>query len=152
MHGPFPWEAPTMVISRKTNIYQVGLIMASAMRLIQPLPENNWRQPPDNYRVPSANQLHHDPGPAVGVSELSRAQLNPGPKKYSDALVNLVWRCLRHNSVHRPRAHQLLQRIQQNANFQGMDQITAPIGTLTAAQKALCIDMNPDEYAIGNIF
>ncbi|KAG9947017.1 hypothetical protein KCU85_g6171, partial [Aureobasidium melanogenum] len=152
MHGPFPWEAPTMIITRKTNIYQVGLIMASAMRLMQPLPENNWRQPSRGYRVPPANQLHHDPGPAVGVSELSRDQLNPGPKKYSYALTDLVWMCLRHNSGHRPRAHQLLQRIQLHANFQGMDQITAPIGPLTAAQKNLCIDMNPDKYAVGKIF
>ncbi|KAG9560183.1 hypothetical protein KCU71_g9138, partial [Aureobasidium melanogenum] len=152
MHAPFPWEASNMAITKKTNIYQVGLIMASAIRLIQPLPENNWRVPPHNYRVPPAHQLHHDPGPAVGVSELSRAQLNPGPKKYSDALINLVIQCLRHNSGNRPFAHVLLQSIQQNANFQGMDQITATGGPLTAAQKALCIDMNPDKYEIGKIF
>ncbi|KAG9684367.1 hypothetical protein KCU95_g13032, partial [Aureobasidium melanogenum] len=152
MNGPFPWEASNMIITKKTNICQVGLIMASAMRLIRPLPENNWRQPPHNYRVPPADQLHHDPGPAVGVSELSRAQLNPGPKKYSDALVNLVMQCLRHNSGHRPFAHRLLQRIQQNANFQGMDRITATSGPLTAAEKDLCIDMNPDKYAIRRRF
>ncbi|KAH0368560.1 hypothetical protein KCU65_g3906, partial [Aureobasidium melanogenum] len=152
MHGPFPWEARNMVISKKTNIYQVGLIMASAIRLIQPLPENDWRQPPHNYRVPPANQLHHDQGPTIGVSELSRDQLNPGPKKYSVALINLVMQCLRHNSGHRPFAHRLLQRIRLHANFQGMDQITAPIGPLTAAEKDLCIEMIPDRYAVGKIF
>lgn len=156
----------------KTNIYQAGLIMASAMRLKQPLPENDWRIPPPNYQVPQANQLHHDngppiappvapaggpaAGPAVGVWELSRDQLNPGPKKYSAALTNLVAQCLSRRHQQRPTAHQLLQAIQtqqqQNGIFQGMDAITLASGPLTTAEKALCIEMVPDRYAINNRF
>lgn len=145
-----------MRISQKTNIYQVGLIMASAIRLMNPLPENDWRQPPNNYRVPQADQLHHDPGPTVGVSELSVGQLNPGPKKYSDGLINLVWRCLRHDGAQRPTARQLLQLInreqQRHGRFQGMDAITSTSGPLSAAMRELCIDMTPDKYALNRIF
>lgn len=145
-----------MTISKKTNIYQAGLIMASAIRLLHPLPENNWRQPPHNYRVPQADQLHHDPGPAVGVSELSVDQLNPGPKKYSDDLITLVWWCLRHDGARRPTARQLLRYIdrqqQRHGRFQGMDAITSTSGPLSAAMKELCIDMEPDKYAINKMF
>jgi serine/threonine protein kinase len=143
------WKAPNMVISQTTNIYQVGLIMASAIRLLNPLPENNWRRPPSGYRVPPANQLHHDGvnAPAIGVHELSSAQLNPGPKKYSDELVDLVWQCLRHNCAQRPTSAQLLQEIQTWANFQGMDTAVDP---LTAPQKQLCIDLDKVRYAVGS--
>lgn len=138
-----------MVISQTTNIYQVGLIKASAMRLLNPLPENNWRRPPPGYRVPPANQLHHDGAhaPAIGVHELSRAQLDPGPKRYSDRLVNLVWQCLRHDPTQRPTSAQLLQEIKTWANFQGMDTAVDP---LTAAQKQLCIDLDTERYTVGS--
>jgi hypothetical protein len=143
------WEAPNMVISQRTNIYQVGLIMASAMRLVNPLPENNWRRPPRGYRIPPANQLHHDGAnaPAIGVHELSRAQLNPGPKRYSARLIQLVWQCLRHDHTLRPTSAQLLQDIQTWANFQGMDTAVDP---LTAAQTQLCIDLDKARYAVGS--
>jgi serine/threonine protein kinase len=141
-------------MSKRTNIYQVGLIMASAMRRLNPLPETNWRDPlPSiNYAIPPANQLHHDGlvAPRVGVHELTRAQLNPGPKKYSDALVSLVEHCLRHNNANRPSAATLLQNITLNADFQGMD--TATRMSLTAAQRKLCIDLDDERYAINSIF
>lgn len=127
--------------------------MASAMRLISPLPENNWRDPRRNERVaPPANQLHHDGvnAPAIGVHELTLAQLNPGPKQYSNALVNLVWDCLRHTPAQRPTAANLLLAINASANFQGMDAATA--ATLTAAQRALRIDLDEEQYSIGSFF
>jgi len=142
-----------MAITQKTNIYQVGLIMASAIRLLNPLPENNWRNPGPGERVaPPANQLHHDGAiaPAVGVHELTQPQLNPGPKRYSNALVTLVWDCLRHNPTQRPTADNLLQTINANANFQGMDTATAV--TLTAAQREFRIDLDREQYTLGSLF
>ena len=141
-----------MKISKTTNIYQVGLLMASAMRLLNPLPEANWREPPPNYRVPQANQLHHDGAhaPLVGVHELTQAQLNPGPRRYSERLVRLVWRCLRHNDNLRPTAAQLLLWIQNWANFQGMD--TATAATMTDAQRRLRVDLDPEQYSVGSVF
>ncbi|KAI4849754.1 hypothetical protein E4T44_03151 [Aureobasidium sp. EXF-8845] len=131
----------------------VGLIMASAMRRLNPLPENNWRDPLPgiNYAIPPANQLHHDGAgaPLVGVHELTRAQLNPGPKKYSNALVDLVEHCLRHNNNNRPSAATLLQDIRLNADFQGMDTATLP---LSAAQRKLCIELEDVRYAVNTIF
>jgi serine/threonine protein kinase len=123
------------------------------MRLVNPLPENNWRQPARNQRVPPpANQLHHDGvnAPAVGVHELTRAQLNPGPKRYSRGLVDLVEDCLRHDPTQRPTAANLLQAIQANANvnFQGMDTAV----NLTKAQKKLRIDLDTVKYSVGSIF
>jgi hypothetical protein len=149
---PTFWENPNIPISKKTNIYQVGLIMASAMRRLNPLPEANWRQPPPNYAIPPANQLHHDGAnaPLVGVHELTRAQLNPGPKKYSNALVGLVEDCLRHDNNARPSAATLLQDIRQNADFQGMDRATRR--SMTAAQRKLCIELEDVRYAVGSIF
>jgi len=127
--------------------------MASAMRLLGHLPENNWRDPRPNERVPPpANQLHHDGvnAPAMGVHELTLAQLNPGPKRYSNALVNLVWDCLRHDPTQRPSADNLLTAINANANFQGMD--TATAATLTAAQREFRIDLDREQYTIGSLF
>jgi hypothetical protein len=145
-HAPwFPnpptfWKCPNIPLSIETNIYQGGLIMASATRRLNPLPENNWRDPlPSiNYAIPPANQLHHDGvvAPVVGVHELTRAQLNPGPKKYSNALVDLVENCLRHDDNNRRSAATLLQGIRLNADFQGMD--TAVRRSLTPAQRKLC--------------
>jgi hypothetical protein len=144
-HAPwFPnpptfWKCPNIPLSIETNIYQGGLIMASATRRLNPLPENNWRDPlPSiNYAIPPANQLHHDGvvAPVVGVHELTRAQLNPGPKKYSNALVDLVENCLRHDDNNRRSAAPLLQDIRLNADFQGMD--TAVRRSLTPAQRKL---------------
>lgn len=141
-----------MTITQRTNIYQVGLIMASAMRLVNPLPENDWREPPPNYPVLQANQLHHDGAhaPLIGVHELTRAQLNPGPRRYSQRLVRLVGRCLRHRHNLRPSAAQLLLWIQNWADFQGMD--TATAATLTAAQRGLRVDLDPEKYSVNSIF
>ena len=150
--GPV-WEVPNMTLSGKTNIYQVGLIMASAMRLINPLPENNWRRPPPGYSVPQARQLHHNRAPPrIGVGELPPRRLNPGPKRYTNRLVRLVYLCLKHDPAQRPTATMLLHMIRQNARFQGMDAITLASGPLTTAEKALCIDVNPDKYARGKRF
>jgi hypothetical protein len=125
--------------------------MASAMRRLNPLPENDWRVPPPNYPVLPANQLHHDGvnAPAVGVHELSRAQLNPGSKKYSNALVDLVMACLRHNNNQRPAADILLRDIGLNADIDGMDTAVRP---LTAAQRKNCIDLDDERYAVNSTF
>jgi hypothetical protein len=122
------------------------------MRRLNPLPEANWRRPPRNHAIPPGSQLHHDSivAPLVGVHELTRAQLNPGRKKYSNALVDLVKECLRHDDNTRPSAATLLQDITQNANFQGMD--TATRLTLTPAQRKLCIEPEDREYDVGTIF
>jgi hypothetical protein len=128
--------------------------MASAMRRLNPLPEADWRTPPvppRTYTIPPANQLHHDGvnAPAVGVHELSRAQLNPGSKKYSNALVDLVERCLRHSNRQRPTADALLRDIGLHADFDGMDTAVRP---LTAAQRKNCIDLDDERYAVNLIF
>jgi hypothetical protein len=114
--------------------------MASAMRRLNPLPEADWRTPPvlpRTYNIPPANQLHHD-----GVNA-------PGPKKYSNALVDLVEQCLRHSNRQRPTADALLQAIGLNADFDGMDTAVRP---LTAAQRKNCIDLDDEGYAVNSIF
>ncbi|THZ12683.1 hypothetical protein D6C91_08330 [Aureobasidium pullulans] len=72
------WEVPAaMHVSGKTNIYQIGMLMACAMRLEPALPENNWRLASPGYSVPLGEQLHHNAKlTGQGIQELPKRKLN----------------------------------------------------------------------------
>lgn len=82
--------------------------MAAAIRRMAVVPENNWRNPPAGYNVAPADQLHHNAGPGIGVQQIPAHKMNPGPKKYSNALINLVMTCLSPAPAQRPTAAALL--------------------------------------------
>ncbi|KEQ93795.1 hypothetical protein AUEXF2481DRAFT_41527 [Aureobasidium subglaciale EXF-2481] len=121
------------------------------MRLMSVLPENNWRTPDHGYAVPVANQLRHNRRAHLGVRELGTHAVNPGPKKYSNVLVDIVCHCLRPDRINRPSAALLLQTIQTNANFQGMDIAgTGAGGVITPAMRKQMVMLGDDRWAIGN--
>ncbi|KAG2168301.1 hypothetical protein JADG_008040 [Aureobasidium aubasidani] len=112
------WEVSTaMNVSGKTNIYQVGMLMACTMRLEPSLPENNWRLASPGYSVPLGEQLHHNAKlTGQGVQELLKRKLNY------------------YNGVHpKPTARRLLALINAHAIFDTTRQALARGAPIPAA-------------------
>ncbi|THY48238.1 hypothetical protein D6C99_05526 [Aureobasidium pullulans] len=149
------WEVTNMRVSKKSNIYQIGLVMAAAIRRMAVVPENNWRNPPAGYNVAPADQLHHDPGPGIGVQQIPAHKMNPGPKKYSNALINLVMTCLSPAPAQRPTAAALLAEIDREGvnNGRYKNTNTLAVGAaIPAAMKEYRIQKTRPRYAVGRRF
>ncbi|THX79581.1 hypothetical protein D6D05_04899 [Aureobasidium pullulans] len=128
----------------------IGLVMAAAIRRMAVVPENNWRNPPAGYNVAPADQLHHNAGPGIGVHKM-----NPGPKKYSNALINLVMTCLSPAPAQRPTAAALLAEIDREGVNHGRYKNTNTLAVgaaIPAAMKEYRIQKTRPPYAVGRRF
>lgn len=144
-----------MHVSGKTNIYQIGMLMACAMRLEPSLPENNWRLASPGYSVPLGEQLHHNAKlTGQGVQELPKRKLNyynGVHPKYGEDLIHLVRLCLKHDPSHRPTARRLLALINAHAIFDTTRQALARGAPIPAALRKHKIALRrEDRWRIGN--
>lgn len=98
------------VLSSKTNIWQIGMIVLSAIRLEPHLLETQWRSPPPNYPVPMHQAMGFRPGFA---SQPMKMRLDdPKSRRYSRQLLTLVKKCLVFDPDARISPQQLLQEVQ----------------------------------------
>ncbi|TIA16202.1 hypothetical protein D6C80_04666 [Aureobasidium pullulans] len=133
----------------------IGLVMAAAIRRMAVVPENNWRNPPAGYNVAPADQLHHNAGPGIGVQQIPAHKMNPGPKKYSNALINLVMTCLSPAPAQRPTAAALLVEIDREGVNHGRYKNTNTLAVgaaIPAAMKEYRIQKTRPPYAVGRRF
>ncbi|THV72737.1 hypothetical protein D6C81_05137 [Aureobasidium pullulans] len=109
------WEVkdgPSATLSNKTNVWQVGMLLACCMRLRPYLPETDWRDVPQmHWETPENKQLRF--GKKRGRTELSRKQLCHENSKYNSALINIVKLCLHFDPVKRPSPSSLLRGVQK---------------------------------------
>ncbi|KEQ93798.1 hypothetical protein AUEXF2481DRAFT_6379 [Aureobasidium subglaciale EXF-2481] len=109
------WEVsePGTTLSNKTNVWQIGMLIACCMRLCTYLPEMNWRgMRRADWEVAEKEQLRFRTT-SRGKHELERDKLVHENSKYSEELVEIIFDCLKFNPVERPKAEELLRRIQE---------------------------------------
>ncbi|THW91948.1 hypothetical protein D6D15_03493 [Aureobasidium pullulans] len=109
------WEVkdgPSATLSNKTNVWQVGMLLACCMRLRPYLPKTDWRDVPQmHWETPEKEQLRF--GKKRGRPELSRKQLCHENSKYNSVLINIVKLCLHFDPVKRPSPSSLLRGVQK---------------------------------------
>ncbi|KAK6007134.1 hypothetical protein QM012_006142 [Aureobasidium pullulans] len=136
------------VLSSMTNIWQIGMLVLSAIRLEPHLIETQWRDPPDptNYHIPMHQAMGFRPGFA---SQPMKMRLDDAkPRRYSRQLLTLVKKCLVFDPDARITPQKLLQEVQ--AKMVGRD------GGMLAARgrlphnhpQALRMSLN-DKYKVG---
>ncbi|KAH0259921.1 hypothetical protein KCU91_g14941, partial [Aureobasidium melanogenum] len=98
------------VLSSKTNIWQIGLLMLCAIRLEPELLETQWRVQPPNYPMP----LHQAMGfrPLMASQPMKMRLDDPKSRRYSRQLLTLVKKCLVFDPDARISPQQLLQEVQ----------------------------------------
>ncbi|KAH0354943.1 hypothetical protein KCU83_g2501, partial [Aureobasidium melanogenum] len=109
------WEVrdgPNTSLSKKTNIWQVGMLIACCMRLNTYLPETNWRGiASSHWEAPEAEQLRFRG--TKGRRQLRRRHLVHENSRYSNPLINTVERCLRFDPNERPTPETLLKAVKK---------------------------------------
>jgi serine/threonine protein kinase len=98
------------VLSAKTNIWQVGMLMLCALRLEVELLETQFRNPPPGYSVPVHQHMafHHP-----YASRPMKMRLDDDEsKRYSRQLLTLVNKCLAVDAGARISPQNLLQEVQ----------------------------------------
>ncbi|KAG9839284.1 hypothetical protein KCU98_g9076, partial [Aureobasidium melanogenum] len=105
-------EGPNTSLSNKTNIWQVGMLIACCMRLNTYLPETNWRGiASSHWETPEAEQLRFRG--TKGRRQLRRRRLFHENSRYSNPLINIVERCLRFDPSERPTPETLLRAVRR---------------------------------------
>ncbi|KAH0352084.1 kinase-like protein, partial [Aureobasidium melanogenum] len=102
------YEVPGMKITHKTNVWQIGMVIACMMRLDVYLPETDWRTMPS--QVPPADELHFDD---PYRRELKDRLFQHRNCHYSPELIGLVKDCMRFRQLLRPTPQRLLAKVQQ---------------------------------------
>jgi serine/threonine protein kinase len=98
------------VLSAKTNIWQIGMLILCAIRLELELLETQWRNPPPGYSVPLHQIMAFQPPHA---SRPMKMRLDDDEsKRYSRQLLTLVNKCLAVDPGARISPQNLLQEVQ----------------------------------------
>ncbi|KAI4747482.1 hypothetical protein E4T50_02211 [Aureobasidium sp. EXF-12298] len=109
------WEVkggPNTLLSNKTNVWQVGMLIACCMRLSTYLPETNWRDMDrSQWETTEVEQLRFR-GPK-GRRELKRKRLSHENSDYSIPLIGITQKCLKFDPAERPTPQALLDLVRK---------------------------------------
>ncbi|KAG9601957.1 kinase-like protein, partial [Aureobasidium melanogenum] len=138
------YEVPGLKVTYKTNVWQVGMVIACMMRLDVYLPETDWRTM--SSQVPRNTELHFD--------DPYRRELRPNLFQhrdchYSAELIGLVQRCMRFHQIRRPTPQRLLAEVQQlmQGRCGGTETYTGDAnGRIPWNKKEKLPDLQPDKW------